>query len=64
MSRQGQDYLSAFDFSFMLLLVILLIFVTLNYLPENDFVSNNTLQTVNYLNYNLNPLASLFLNLP
>lgn len=64
MSRQGQDYLSAFDFSFMLLLVILLILVTLNYLPENDYVSNNTLQTVNCLNYNLNPLASLFLNLP
>jgi hypothetical protein len=64
MSRQEWDYLSAFDLSFMLLLVILLIFVTLDYLPENDFVSNNTLQTVNYLNYNLNPLASLLLNLP
>ena len=64
MSRWGQDYLSAFDLSFMLLLVILLIFVTLDYLSENDFVSNNTLKTVSYLNYNLNPLASLFLNLP
>lgn len=64
MSRRGQDYLSAFDLSFMLLLVILLIFITLDYLSENDFVSNNTLQTVSYLNYNLNPLASLFLNLP
>lgn len=64
MSRQEWDYLSAFDLSFMLLLVILLVFVTLDYLPENDFVSNNTLQTVNYLNYNLNPLASLLLNLP
>lgn len=64
MSWRERDYLSAFDLSFLLLLVILLIFVTLDYLLENDFVSNNTLQTVNYLNYNLNPLASLLLNLP
>lgn len=63
MSRWGQGCLNAFDLSFMLLLVILLIFVTLDYLPGNDFVLNNILQTVNYLNYNLNPLASLFLNL-